>query len=157
MAQAAPDATLRRFSGYGMKRAFNGIQADLSATLQSFGLRMVTFSALVVIHDNPGLRQTRLAGVLAIERPNLVAILEDLERADLIARTRAETDRRAYELSVTAKGRTLCQQAMAAVVDHDRRMTRGLSADESATLQKLLRRIEGNGRTPHDRRKISRA
>ncbi len=147
MAQAdrAPDATLRRFSGYGMKRAFNMVQSDLNAALKPFGLRMITFSALVVIRDAPGLRQARLAEVLQMEKPNLVALLDELERAGLITRTRLAEDRRAHALDVTGAGITLCARALAAVDAHESRMTEGLTPEERAALIRALRVIETNG------------
>ncbi|WP_370207515.1 MarR family winged helix-turn-helix transcriptional regulator [Pararhodobacter marinus] len=147
---AGPDAILRNNIGYDMKRAFNAIQADVNATLQPFGLRMLTYSVLAVIRDNNGLRQSRLAEILLIERPNLVLILDELEGLDLVTRTRAPDDRRAYELTVTLKGRRLCDRAFRAVAEHDNRMARGLGAEERAALHKALRLIESNGRSPDD-------
>ena len=147
-AEAKPtDAALRRHVGYNMKRAFHMIQLDLNATLAPFGLRMVTFSALAVILDNPGLRQSQLAGLLAIERPNLVVILDELEQAGLIARARAVDDRRAYALSPTPEGIALGGKAREAVAAHDARMADGLSAEELEVLMRALRRVERNGRT----------
>ena len=108
---------------------------------------MLTFSALVVVRDNPGLRQTRLAEILMIERPNLVLILDELEGADLLTRTRARDDRRAFELKVTLQGRRLCERAVAAVADHDARMARGLDDTQRAALMAALRQIESNGRS----------
>lgn len=145
------DQTLRGFAGYALKRAFNVIQADVNATLAPFELRMVTFSALMVIRDTPGLRQSHLAGALSIERPNLVLILDELERAELIERTRSTEDRRAFELTVTLKGRRLCDRAECAVREHDARMVAGLSEEERAALHSALRLIERNGRTSDDR------
>lgn len=147
---AGTDDTLRRFVGYDMKRAFNLIQTDVNAVLKPFGLRMVTFSALVVIRDTPGLKQSRLAQILMIERPNLVLILDDLERADLVVRERCAEDRRAFELTVTARGAQLCRQAVAAVERHDARMTAGLEGPEVQALHKALRQIELNGRSVND-------
>lgn len=145
MPEPRKDLTLREFSGYGMKRAFNAIQTDVNAALAPFDLRMVTFSALVVIVDNPGLRQSHLADLLSIERPNLVVILDELEGRDLISRDRASDDRRAYALQVTLAGRRLHDKALAAVRAHEARMTAGLSAPERADLLRMLRRIEMNG------------
>lgn len=141
------DKTLRDLAGYTMKRAFSAIQSDLNTTLKPFGLRMTTFSALVVIVDNPGLRQSKLAEVLLIERPNLVVIVDELERSELISRDRAKGDRRAYELSATLKGRQLCDKACIAVRAHDARMTEGLSEDECQALIAALRKVEANGST----------
>ncbi len=150
------DSILRAFMGYDMKRAFAAIHADVNAALAPFGLRMLTFSVLAVIRDNPGLRQTQLAEILMIERPNLVLILDELEGADLVVRTRARDDRRAYELKVTLKGRRLCDRAAEAVAEHDRRMAQGLSEEERAALHLALRRIEANGRNSDEPRQVSR-
>jgi len=98
------DDTLRRFLGYHMKRAFNVVQADLVATLKPFELRMLTYTALVLICDNPGLSQAQLAAAMDVERPNIVVIVDELERRELINRTRVPTDRRAYALVPRFKG-----------------------------------------------------
>ena len=141
-APAISDATLRGFSGYVMKRAFNAIQADVNASLAPFDLRMLTFSALSVIVDNPGLRQSQLADALAIERPNLVIVVDELERRDLITRDPAPDDRRAYALKATLQGLRLFEKALEAVRIHERRMTQRLSEDERQMLIALLSRIE---------------
>lgn len=150
------DSILRAFMGYDMKRAFAAIHTDVNAALAPLGLRMLTFSVLAVIRDNPGLRQTQLAEILLIERPNLVLILDELEGADLVTRTRARDDRRAYELKVTLKGRRLCDRAALAVAEHDNRMAQGLSDEERKALHRALRRIESNGRSSDEPRQVSR-
>lgn len=151
------DTPLRRFVGYGMKRAFAAIQSDVNATLAPFGLRMLTFSALAAIGGTTRLRQSDLAESLAIERPNLVVILDDLERADLITRERATDDRRAYELALTLRGRRVLAKATAAVTAHDDRMTEGLSAEDRAIMLAALARIEANGRERNDTGSVSQA
>ena len=136
------DTTLRRFLGYHMKRAFNVIQADLAATLKPFELRMLTYTALVLIVDNPGLRQSQLADAMDIERPNLVVIIDELERRELITRDRVPTDRRAYALNPTLAGRRLCEKAVAAVAAHEDRLLAGLDAEALATTIAALQQIQ---------------
>lgn len=141
---ADQDHELRAFAGYNMKRAFNVIQADVNATLAEFGLRMVTWSALSVIRENGGLRQSHLADILSIERPNLVVLIDELERADLITRDRDTGDRRAYCLNLTEAGKALYERALTSMHDHETRMTLGLSEDERNQLILMLRKIEAN-------------
>lgn len=137
---AAPvsDATLREFAGYHMKRAFNVVQADLNRILKPLELRMITFSALTLIVDNPGLRQAWLADALAIERPNLVVILDELESRDLIRRDRVPTDRRAYALNATLAGRRLHEQALAAVRGHEAALFSGWDRTTRDTVIRAL-------------------
>lgn len=125
-----------------MKRAFNTLQADLNATLRPFDLRMITFSALAVVHDNPGLNQSQLAELLGIERPNLVLIVDTLEKRGLVSRTRSEDDRRANTLALTGTGKALFDEARAAVDAHDARATAALTPSERETLIDSLHRIE---------------
>jgi len=136
------DATLRKFVGYHMKRAFNVVQADLAKTLKPFDLRMLTYSALVLIVDNPGMRQSQLADAMDIERPNLVMIIDELERRELIVRDRVPNDRRAYALKATLQGSQLCDQAIKSVVAHEEQLLVALDDDARANLVTALKLIE---------------
>ena len=144
----ASDATLRRFMGYNLKRAFNIIQADLNRTLKPFELRMLTYTALVLIVDNPGLRQSQLAAAMDIERPNLVVIVDELEGRELIVRDRAPTDGRAYALKATLAGRRLYEKAIAAVTAHEERLFSHMDAktrDAVITAMRSIRKEEQIG------------
>lgn len=128
-ADRVSDETLREFIGYHMKRAFNVVQADLTQALKPLGLRMVTYSALVLIVDNPGLRQSQLAEALDIERANLVVIVDELEGRELITRDKVPTDRRAYALNPTLAGRRLYERALGAVRGHETRILNGMDEE----------------------------
>lgn len=136
------DATLRGLVGYNMKRAFNVISADLARTLEPFELRMLTFTALTLVSDNPGLSQSQLAQAMQVERPNLVVIVDELETRGLITRDRVPTDRRAYALHITAEGRQLLGDATRAVRAHESQVMGGLTAAEEAALIATLNSIE---------------
>lgn len=135
------DATLRSLAGYNLRRASNAVQSDLVEALAPFKLRMITFSALVLVVDNPGMRQSQLADALAIERSNLVVIVDDLEARDLVTRNPTPGDRRAYALRATLAGRRLCEKALRAVIAHETRVLRRLSGDEISTLVSALQAI----------------
>lgn len=136
------DAPLRAFVGYQMKRAFNALQADLTRTLEPFGLRMLTYSALTLIVENPGLRPSQLARALAVERANVVVYVDQLEEAGWVTRAPAPGDRRAYALQCTLAGRRVYARAQKEVLAHDKRMLSGLTPDEIATIRKALAQME---------------
>jgi len=138
------DKTLRALHGYQMKRTFNAIQSDLNKTLKPFDLRMLTYTALVLVVDNPGLSQSQLAEAMDIERPNLVVIVDELERRDLIVRDRLPTDRRVYALKATLAGRRLYEKSIAAVTAHEEAFLQGIDAEALAAAMEVMRRIEKN-------------
>ena len=139
--------TLDQFIGYHMKRASNAVQADLSLVLKKFDLRMLTYTALVLIADNPSLSQTQLAAAMDIERANLVVIVDELEQRELIVRDRVPTDRRVYALNATLAGRRLYKKAVTAVVAHEARLFAGLSTNTQDALRNALSEFHKNQNT----------
>lgn len=136
------DATLKQFVGYHLKRASNLILADLAQTLAPYELRTLTYTSLVLIVDNPGIRQYQLADAMDIERPNLVVIVDELEQRELIIREKVPTDRRAYALQPTLAGKRLYKKATKAVKEHEQNRFKAISQSEQkkivAALGKLL-------------------
>jgi DNA-binding MarR family transcriptional regulator len=143
---APSQETLRGFLGYRLRRAWNVIQADLAETLKPFGLRMITYTALVLIRDNPGLSQAQLADAMDVERPNLVVIVDELETRGLISRDRLPTDRRTYALTITEEGDQLCAEVVEAVTRHEARLFNGLTEADRATVEAALALVHRNGR-----------
>ncbi|MGD2002048.1 MAG: MarR family transcriptional regulator [Rhodobacteraceae bacterium] len=136
------DETLRTFVGYHLKRSFNVIQSDLIETLRPFDLRMLTYSALVLIVDNPGLNQSRLSQIMDIERPNLVVIIDELEERELITRERVPTDRRSYALHPTEAGRALYRETLDAVTQHEAKLLSGIAPEQLEQMIATLKLIE---------------
>ena len=136
------DDTLRTFVGYHLKRSFNVIQSDLIETLRPFDLRMLTYSALVLIVDNPGLNQSRLSQIMDIERPNLVVIIDELEERELITRERVPMDRRSYALHPTEAGHALYRETLDAVTQHEAKLLSGIAPEQLEQMIATLKLIE---------------
>lgn len=138
------DRNLRPLTGYQLRRATSATMPGVNKVLSEFGLRRSTYSSLVVIVSNPGLNQGQLADSLAIERPNLVQIVDQLERAKLVVREKSAEDRRAYALKPTPKGAELEALSTKALQRHDAVLTKGLSAEDKATVRRCLEIVEKN-------------
>ncbi len=143
------DEALHQFMGYKLKLTFNVFRSGLMRVLEPLDLRMVTYSALVLIKDNPGMRQSQLADALSIERPNLVVIVDELERRELINREPSKTDRRAYSLSITQAGRQLCDKATNANKKSEERLLKNVDAETRQimlqTMDIIRKASEGGG------------
>jgi DNA-binding MarR family transcriptional regulator len=139
------DISLRQFGGYNLKRVYLLVRQDMMRALDPIGLRIMTFSALSVVAENPDLTQSQLAKALNIERSGVVVLVDELEKADLISRNRVEGDRRSYALHCTPHGKTLLEKAQSLVSQHEDSIFADLTLGERDTLRGLLGRID----TPH--------
>ena len=136
------DHSLRSLLSYNMKRSYLSIQHELLASLQKFELRLSTFSALLLICDNPDMTQSQLAQALNIERSGVVLLVDELENRGLISRNRVPTDRRSYALQATPAGTRLRDRAHQRIREREDTLLHGLSADERVLLVGLLERVE---------------
>ena len=136
------DTSLRRFTGYNMKRAYLVIEADLQAVLKRHELRLTTFSALSIIASNPDMTQTQLATALSIERSGVVLIVDELENLELITRNRVPTDRRSHALRVTLAGMRRLEQAASDVARREAALFEGISQETLTELNRALSTIE---------------
>ncbi|MFK7753174.1 MAG: MarR family winged helix-turn-helix transcriptional regulator [Sedimentitalea sp.] len=140
------DDTLQQFVGYQLKRASNAVLNDLASVLKPFELRMITYTALVLIVDNPGMRQSQLADAMDVERPNLVVIIDELERREWIVRDKVASDRRAYALRATLAGHHLYERALKAVHAHEAALVNGIDPEALRTLSAVVLGIQKNAK-----------
>jgi DNA-binding MarR family transcriptional regulator len=130
--------------GYAVRRAQLSIYEDFSASLAAEDLTPQRFSSLVIIGNNPGISQTRLAEVMGIARSGVVSIIDRFEEAGLVER-QAAGDRRSYNLHLTREGQKQLKKYKQSVREHDDRISAGLSKTEKQQLIALLRKL---GRQP---------
>lgn len=141
--QGVEDSVLGNLIGYRLKRAYMQIQPEAQRALAEDDLRVVSFSCLSIIADNPGIVQSELADALQMERSNLVVVIDELEERGLITRKKVPTDRRRYALSTTLRGRHLRDRAAARVRQAEDRFLGFLEEDDRARLTAVLERLEG--------------
>jgi DNA-binding MarR family transcriptional regulator len=143
MKRAEPKAlnpgVLPRLIGYRLRLAQQAVFKDFADSAK--GLSPGRLGVMVLIDANPGLTQSRLAEAVGRDRSTMVAVLDELEARELIARRRGE-DRRTNGLWLTRSGRTFLAAAIRRVHSHEQRFAARLTAKERATLFKLLEKLE---------------
>lgn len=98
-------------------------------------------SALRIAGPPHRLSPTRLFKGLMLSSAGMTSRLDRLESRGLVKRTADPTDRRAVMVELTDPGRELLDDAVAANTARERSLLGGLSANEIATLGRLLRKM----------------
>jgi len=92
--------------------------------------------------------QRDVAAAVGIEGATLTHHLNRMERDGLVERHRDTTNRRNQIVALTPDGDAMFGDLLATVTAFDRRLRRGLSADELDTLRDLLGRLNANIHDP---------
>jgi DNA-binding MarR family transcriptional regulator len=134
-------SALQRLAGYSLRRAEVAMRQHFTRTLADWDIRGAEYSVLVLIATNELVTQAELGEALNIKRPNMVSLIERLEKRGLIARKVHEHDRRNHILSLTEKGEALLADIEGPVHELDKRITACWSARERAQVVALLQRF----------------
>ena len=104
-------SALTTIVGYPLRRAQLAVFDDFNRRFAALALSPAQFSTLALIGANPGRKQSEIAGALGIQRPNFVAMMDELERRGLAERLRTPADRRSRALALTPTGEALVARA----------------------------------------------
>jgi DNA-binding MarR family transcriptional regulator len=126
------------YTGYVLRRAQVALFENFINAFKPLGLRPAQFSVLLVVHANPGRRQSEIAAALGIRQANLVGLIDELDERGLAKRKRLEADRRSHALTLTAKGKALLKTALAMQARFEQHLVAELGANEHARLLSAL-------------------
>jgi DNA-binding MarR family transcriptional regulator len=140
-AETIDTSYLESLVGYNTRRATLVIIDAFLRSMAVYGLKPVDFSVLSLIGHNPGITSRQLCTALGILPPNLVAMVNSLEKRELIARKPHPRDGRAMGLHLTASGSKLMRDAEHTAAALEAEVASRLSASETKTLLRLLQKI----------------
>jgi DNA-binding MarR family transcriptional regulator len=105
------------------------------------GVRKAHFTVLVALDEHGPASQAELGRRLWIDGSDMVAVLNDLEDARYVERTRDELDRRRNVVALTASGIDALERLNARVDAAQDALLAALSAKERRELTRLLTRV----------------
>jgi DNA-binding MarR family transcriptional regulator len=113
------------------------------ATEEALGMRLKQYASLSTLRDQGAMPQQALGEQLHVDPNNLVLLLNDAEANGWLERRRDPTDRRRHIVVLTDAGLEALAHAEDAIEDVEDQVLGPLSADERATLRKLLQKAAG--------------
>jgi len=124
-------------------RAHERFFADFAALFREHGLTQAQFNVLRILHGGPreGASCQYVGERLLNRVPDVTRLIDRMESAGLVTRTRSRDDRRVVRVRITTRGRTLCERLSEPVLDLHRKQIAHLSPKMVATLNRGLREL----------------
>lgn len=133
--------------GYNLRLAQLRVFDHFRETLRNAGDPVIAtitpglFRILILVRDNPGLNQSRLAAAVGIDRSTLVPILNKLGKLGLIERRPSRSDGRAHSVHLTFEGASTVGRMEDLVDQHEQEIANSLTKRERMQLIGLLRKL----------------
>ncbi|SFS72047.1 MarR family winged helix-turn-helix transcriptional regulator [Saccharopolyspora flava] len=128
--------------GFLLSRASGVVARSVSAELEPLGLRVRSYSVLALsAEEGAGINQRRLAEIIGLDPSQVVALVDELEQRDLVARIPDPRDRRNKLVQATESGRELVAEAQARVTELEDGYFHRMSPRRLDELRAILREI----------------
>ncbi|WP_216651279.1 MarR family winged helix-turn-helix transcriptional regulator [Actinomadura litoris] len=124
--------------GLLLAAAHDAARSALNAELRPLGIETRHFGVLVALDRAGPTSQRGLGALLGLDKSAVVRIMDELERLGLAVRRRAEHDRRAYAIELTAEGRHHARVSAATADELSARLFGWLSPADRERLVTLL-------------------
>jgi DNA-binding MarR family transcriptional regulator len=137
---ASTDIEVAEFAGQLFFRLWRASHTRTAEALDSIGLTPARFALLNVLGAREGAIQQQLSSDMGIDPSAMVKLIDELESAGLAERRRRPSDRRAWEVAITPKGRRTLKRARGLASQVEDEVLGGLAAADRRQLLTLLRR-----------------
>jgi DNA-binding MarR family transcriptional regulator len=132
---------LETLVGYNARRAALAIIGHFLQRMEVHGFKPVMFSVASLPSNNPGITSRQLCSTLGILPPNLVIMVNALEKRERIIRLPHPSDGRAMGLHPTPLGLKVMQEAEETASQLEDDVTGRLTPAERKTLMRLLQKV----------------
>jgi len=139
-ASVSADIEVSEFAGQLFFRLWRASHTRTEEALDSIGLTPALFALLNVLGARDGAIQQHLSSDMGIDPSAMVKLINELENAELAERRRRPGDRRAWEVTITPKGRRTLERARGLVAQVEDEVLRGLTTADRRQLLTLMRR-----------------
>jgi DNA-binding MarR family transcriptional regulator len=116
--------------------------------LRPFGLTDVQFNLMMLLKyqsdEEEGLSQAQISSMMLVNRANITTLIDRMEKADLVVRTHAPSDRRTNIVKLTSRGWELLSKIEPLYTKEVKRIMAVLKQNEQKKVIEMLEKIRGN-------------
>jgi DNA-binding MarR family transcriptional regulator len=135
-----PPLGIAKWPTFGLGQLYRGAHTQLEARLGVEGQSLRTYYVLVALAEFGSLSQQDVCDRIAVDRSDMVRLVDDLETRGQVKRTRDARDRRRHQLTLTAQGRRARARCDAILAEVTAEVFSALAPDERRTLHRLTLR-----------------
>jgi len=146
VASAPPAASAGFIPEESLPHAFAVVTNRISSTLQRmysgrFGISVVGWRITAILGSHSPLSAKALAELVALDQVSVTRAVDQLVDRRYVSRRVDTEDRRRVVLRLTRKGEEMYRQVLPLLQAADTAVTSGLSAEDAATLRRLMRQV----------------
>ncbi|MBX9854609.1 MAG: MarR family transcriptional regulator [Gemmatimonadaceae bacterium] len=126
---------------HALRAAAAHVELTVARALEPHGITAAQFELLQLISRNDAAGCSELGRQMAAPGPDITRMVDRLDTAGLVARSRDEKDRRVVHVVMTEKGSALLEQVRPVVCAAERQVFAGIPSEDQETLLRVLQQL----------------
>lgn len=141
--QTKPFAHLEEEALVSVARTSSVLERSMATVFKPFGITATQYNILRILNGSrdTGLCRHEIGARMIAQVPDVTRLLDRMEEAGLIKRTRGTDDRRLVRTEITEKGIELLTKVAAPLAEHQARVGQQIGAEDLKVLVKLLEKV----------------
>jgi DNA-binding MarR family transcriptional regulator len=135
-----PQIIMERVS-FLLNRLAQRIRESAEEALRPYQITGKHVGVLTVIDEKGSIPQNEAGQCMHIDRTTMVGLVDDLEKKGLVERNENPSDRRAYALTLTAKGREILPKVQKLAFETEREFLSHLPPKDQKELVRILQKL----------------
>jgi len=136
--------SIKESTGYWLRQTYNTMAECLQSRFDKYGVTVAQWTVLSRLYEGSDHTPAKLAEYLNLNRSAITRLLDRLEKKKLVQRIVSAQDKRSVGVSLTKKGREMIPNLIHISRETNNQFLAGLSNNEIAQLDKILRHILAN-------------
>ena len=124
-----------------LARAFTIVSRKSEESIRTFKLTSAQFAVIEALGHLGDMTVGKLCEKMLVTGGNMTLVLDNLEKQELVERVRNTKDRRALNITLTAKGRVLFDEIFVKHAEHIEKTMSVLTEEELKQLGTLLKKL----------------
>lgn len=138
------DKWLEESMGFYIGNAYRKMVQHVSTHLRPFDITTEQFATLFQLYKSDEINQKELARRTSKDQPTTTRILDALSRKGFIEKKMSQTDRRAFLIRITTKGRQLMDKAIPVEQKAMKQVFEGLEPEQIEWLKQIMLHCSSN-------------
>lgn len=134
-------STVHNTTVHALRAAAAHVELTVARALEPFGITAAQFELLQLIAQNDAAACSELGRQMAAPGPDITRMVDRLDAAGLVARSRDEKDRRVVHVVMTPRGAELLAQVRPVVCAAERQVFSGISTEDQDILLRVLQQL----------------
>ena len=124
-----------------LNRSAQRIREITEEALKPYEITGRHVGVMATIHEKGSVPQNEIGLCMRVDRTSMVDLIDDLEKKGLVERKDSPSDRRAYALALTAKGKEILPKVLKLGLEAERQYLSHLQLKEQKELIQILQKL----------------